>query len=66
MPELLEKYVPPQESQGTPASVPVIVHVDGHEEWEVDDILGAKRDAVGQLGFRVLWKMRRQLNLRHI
>ena len=53
--ELLEKYVPPQEGQEIPASVPVIV--DGHKEWEVDEILGAKRDAVGQLWFRVIWKM---------
>jgi hypothetical protein len=52
--ELLEKYIPPQEGQEPPAAVPVIV--EGHEEWEVDKIIGAKRDAMHQLWFRVLWK----------
>jgi hypothetical protein len=52
--ELLEPYIPPQDGQERPPDVPVLV--DGHEEWDVDKILGAKRDAVGQLWFRVLWK----------
>ena len=37
--ELLEKYMPPQDGQEPPASVPVVV--DGHE-WEIDEILGGK------------------------